>query len=377
MTLVPLGQREGAKLEFKGRDALKKPASIGREVVAMLNAEGGEIWIGVTEQEGRAVAIEPLENLEQARSALQDHLIDTIEPTPISGEIVVEQQTGAEGGLLLRVLVRPNAARGPYAQRNREGRLFVKRVEDRTRPMSRDEIFSRGGQTADQVESARQRIRTERKDIRECLWLFIKPVPPVELDLQKPEFRDYLTDPARTGNRLHGWTFALTSEPVQRKEDRLVSEIKGYRRTEIRQDGTISFALPLEGLHWKGSGKEIWPFALLEYPVSLFRLAQTVYKMLPPGKAILADLALLGIEGWTLRPYSPYAFGYLTESARSVEDKDFVLEEPLLFAWDEVIAKPDSCAFRLIARVYDAFRYTRELIPQEFDQRVGRLAIPE
>ena len=40
---VPLGEKEDLHREFKSRDALKKPEIIAREVVAMLNADGGTV----------------------------------------------------------------------------------------------------------------------------------------------------------------------------------------------------------------------------------------------------------------------------------------------------------------------------------------------
>ena len=42
---IPLDERESDVLEFKSREALREPFAIGREVVAMLNAGGGEVWM--------------------------------------------------------------------------------------------------------------------------------------------------------------------------------------------------------------------------------------------------------------------------------------------------------------------------------------------
>ena len=53
-----LGKAESDRLEFKEAEALRRPANIGREVVGFLNADGGEIWIGVKEEHERAVGYE-------------------------------------------------------------------------------------------------------------------------------------------------------------------------------------------------------------------------------------------------------------------------------------------------------------------------------
>lgn len=54
---TPLGQVESVRLEFKGRDA--RPIDIGRAVVALLNASGGNIWWGVKAEGEKATAEEP------------------------------------------------------------------------------------------------------------------------------------------------------------------------------------------------------------------------------------------------------------------------------------------------------------------------------
>jgi len=74
------GKAESDRLEFKEEAVLERPASIGREVVGFLNADGGDIWIGVKEEHERAVGYESIPDIEQARRSLLDHLIDTIQP---------------------------------------------------------------------------------------------------------------------------------------------------------------------------------------------------------------------------------------------------------------------------------------------------------
>jgi predicted HTH transcriptional regulator len=106
---IPLGQRESQRLEFKGADALKDPEKIAREVVAMLNAEGGEIWVGLREEEGRAVAVEAIPNAEAEGRRLLDYLVDTVEPPLRGNEVDVKPQNEGEG-TVLRVVAAPEPA---------------------------------------------------------------------------------------------------------------------------------------------------------------------------------------------------------------------------------------------------------------------------
>jgi schlafen family protein len=89
-TKIPIGQRENQRLEFKSKDALRHLASVGRAVVAMLNSEGGDVWIGLKEVDGVAVTLEPIHNPDQEIKRLRDHFSDSIEPSPGPQEISFE-----------------------------------------------------------------------------------------------------------------------------------------------------------------------------------------------------------------------------------------------------------------------------------------------
>jgi predicted HTH transcriptional regulator len=95
----PVGQRESQHLEFKSKDALKHLASVGREVVAMLNSEGGDVWVGLREADGVAVTLEPIKNLDREIGRLRDHFSDSIEPAPGPGEIDFDKIDSLEKGL--------------------------------------------------------------------------------------------------------------------------------------------------------------------------------------------------------------------------------------------------------------------------------------
>lgn len=92
----------------------------------------------------------------------------------------------------------------------------------------------------------------------------------------------------------------------------------------------------------------------------------------------VSTVALLGLEGWSLRPYS-LAIGrlsYLSNPARFAETSDFVLAKPLSFSLAEVREHPERCGFRLTQRIYEAFGYSAKEMPAEYDQARDRLVLP-
>ena len=71
-----LGRAEDEKLEFKAKDVLRHPATVARVVVAFLNKDGGHLWIGVDESEGRATKLDPVD------SFLRETGAPAVEPLP-------------------------------------------------------------------------------------------------------------------------------------------------------------------------------------------------------------------------------------------------------------------------------------------------------
>lgn len=390
---IPLGQREGPRLEFKGAAALKAPETIARGVVAMLNAEGGNIWVGLREENERAVAIESIPDETREARRLIDHLLDTIEPAPLN-EVEVEPETSEEG-FVLRVAVKPQPGRKPYALLKGGGRQFVIRVGPRSRPMTRQEIeeqFSAGASISPSreeraLDDAKSRLAEAREQVRradgERFWLGLEPAADLNLNLQDPRFETLLQDPLATGNRRSGWSFVVQFGPGPHlQKDRLVMTDSSYdmpygRVITLQRRGGLTFEVPLDALFWKGEEREIWPFALLEYPISALRIAGAIYAdVLPHGARVVADLSFFGIRGWKLRPYSPDR--WLRGIPRPFEEsEDLVSDGPLDFSADEVKNEPDLCGYRLVERVYEAFGIRREQLPAEFDVKSGRLILLE
>lgn len=411
--LVPLGQREDSKLEFKAKDALREPSTIAREVVAFLNSGGGEVWVGLQEKNGIAVTPESVNDAEDQARRLRDFLVDSLEPSPSDRELKIEVVAALGGGSLLRIQCSPQPSRRPYALLKQSGRLFLTRFADRIRTLSREEIresFSEnknsqeGGiedlERAVQAELERQR-RTASSSGGGFLWLHLECGGAALLDLDKVLESDYLTDPLATGNRFSGSNFTAAYQ-LGGKEPEIRGGIAGNHLFVGREDvfelhvygsGRITLRVPLMSLF-------VNPFEhdevecqlgsdyLLEYPISLFRLAGRVLADeglwvdgQAPTKPIVAQFAVLGLEGWGLRPRSVRSSGdlwmYGRQPVKVFKSKDFVLDRPLRFTSEEILTRPDRCGFRLVRQLYMAFGYSLADMPPEFDQRLGRLYLPE
>jgi hypothetical protein len=417
--MIPLGRAENQRLEFKARDMLKKPAGIARGVVAMLNAGGGEIWVGLGESNGRAVEVQPITNQVSELERLWNHLVDTIEPPPAPDEIHIEV-IPAESGSILCIEVTPRDERRPYAQLKEGGRHFIIRTGARVRPMTREEILDASrGETRKPDRSLRDPskiLKGEREKLmrskKPTFWIRVQPDRELGIDIQSTKVEKYLRDPTLSGNRETGWTFANRYVELHIEQDRRVLGDDASGRTLIERSGAIEHRTPLHWLtHSKQESNEIYPYALLEKTVSVFRLASAVYRdpdlnseetpypsrrkiggrvtklglsgLLAVDFQIAVDLAITSARGWQLRAYSPTSMAWLLNHHKKLEHlqgsltSDLLLERPLEFKSKEFLSGPDSCAFRVIRRVYEAFGLTEDKIPIEFDRTRGILVMPE
>jgi hypothetical protein len=390
-----LARSEGPTLEFKSAAALQQPAIVARAAVALLNARGGAIWIGVKEAGHRAVAVDPFPDADRARRRLLDHLIDAIEPTPTDDELGIEvvQLDDPPGGSILRVDVRPDDAKRPYAQISGPARTFVIRVGDRIATMSREQLrkLLAGAPQDDPAAETKKYVLERRTVIRRTaagkLSVCIHPSADLQLRLGDPEFRLLLREPERTGNRPMGWVFALTEEPV-RRSGKLVFGHEQGRQTTLHRCGTIEFTVPIARILWAGHSPnaasptaEIHPLALCEYPTSVLRLASHAYRGLADAPVredidVVVDLALPGARGLLLRPYVPGSAGFESDDGKLFEEDDLLLEQPLVVRMQRLVNSPDECAFLLMQRVYEAFGYEERFLPLAFDRKTGKFTLP-
>jgi hypothetical protein len=399
MSDLPLGKQESERLEFKSRDALNDRKTIAREAVALLNAKGGDLWLGIREENGYGVEVEPIPDASSSAEMLLDFLVDTVEPSPASGELEVKP-VSTDFGEVIRVALAEGALK-PYALAGSGGsRVYLTRIGARIRPMSRAEIAKAFAAANRSVEEATAQLREkieqllqERHEIeyqggvlgrKDGFWLQIRPVSKIRIDLQAGDLEEMFMDPTRTGNRRTGWTFAGRAKP-RLQGDRLVSrsiwgptQAQVGQEIELREDGVITFSSSLSRLHWKGDSREIWPLILLELPISLLRFAARVYVDILDGESpVLVDVALLGVVGWSLREGTPGDWFLAEDLAEFEGSRHLTLPEPSTFRFSEIREQPDVCGFRIVRRIYQEFGLREENMPAQFDKTQGKLILPD
>lgn len=388
-----LGKREDQRLEFKSAKVLAdEPESVARAVVGMLNAGGGEIWIGVDDENDVAVALSPVADPERAKTRLRDFLLETLDPSPIADEVSIDVVPPYADAALLVVRVQPRTketGRSPYAFKRRGGWHFLRRVGARNHPMSREEIFEvRVSTGEDRVDKTIRKLVAERSTLRdsgqEGLWMGFQPAR--SLDLETPtnteHFDQIALDPTITQNRRAGGHFAqswlhvtLVKDGI-RWEARTESLDRSSSSVEVKDNGTLIFWASLWALQTRNQG-EFDPWRLLEYPISAFRIARVIYMgHLDPDDAVAVDLALFGVDGWKLRPGTPNDLGFHSQLLHKWKEPDLVWE-PLTFTFRQIDEAPDRCGFRLVRRVYQAFGLREDAMPGEYDRETGRLVLPE
>jgi hypothetical protein len=212
------------------------------------------------------------------------------------------------------------------------------------------------------------------------LRVVVRPVEDLRLEAGKAELEPLLRVPQRSGNRRLGWNFTDDRGVLQTFHEGgaesgfRLGGADSYQRTQVLRSGTIEFQARIERLRWKGPENALWPYALLEFPASIARLAVALYQgaARKPTQVVLG-LGLLGIRGQTLKPHSPMAIGYLVHDPQRFDQADDFLANPVHATWQELQDAPDRCAFRLIRQVYEAFGYGEEEIPKEYDGSRGLL----
>lgn len=392
MTVEILGCREDQRLEFKSKDALQDPSTVARAVVGMLNAQGGEIWVGVEEEDSVGVAVEPVHEPEREKERLRDYLVDVIDPSPLPDELSIEADPAGADPALLVVRARPSEereGRKPYAFRKGGGWYFLRRVGARSHPMSRQEILGQhvpleGSPSLVEAICSLEQARQGVRDGGDAgLWLGLQLARRLQIDTQAGRFQEITLDPSITGNRRTGWHFANTSHQPGPIKDGIEwgfrSELLGkyVTRVTVTERGELRFWTALERLRWKGEEHEIWPLVLLEYPISAFRVARVIYDgLLDPEDRVVADLALFGVGGWALREGTPGDF-FLGNDLSPPQEAPDLIWEPVVFTYREIDEAPDRCGFRLVRRVYQAFGWREEDMPRQYDREAGKLILSE
>lgn len=378
-----MGELESVRLEFKAADAMGHPEAIVRAVVALLNTQGGEVWVGLGEQEGKAVSIQPLADPQRARIILRDKMVELIEPTPV--DLVQPRVVGA----VVVVRVEQGSER-PYALKSGTKREYLGRFLDRTRMLSYEELrhfFSTGrGERQKALIDARRRVGALRSRVGRGLIFIAVPLPECQVATNQPAvplaIQRVLGDHTSTGSRRMGWTFHHEQAQAKLQKGREVVVDAGLG-DEIRLTarGEVVFSTRPGRLLWQGSRgpnpeRDVHPIVLAELVTSAVRILKQLTLLRiherTPDKWVL-HLSLLGMAGWTLSGGSPLRWSVGSQIGTFEEDElsgsDVVIESA------ELDANPDRVALTLLKQLYADFQLTTDQLPPEFDQEQGVLRL--
>lgn len=375
---IPLGRREDHRLEFKARAILDEPIKVSREVVAMLNADGGEIWIGLRDEDSAAIEIQPIEEPIAAIRRLRDHFVEVIEPSPTHDELRVEPVEQAGHTVLRLSVASPQAERRPYAVTEGSRRSFLIRIGERLRPMSREEVATafRRSSTEDPLEETRARLGKARIDMlskaEARLWVHVEPTRDLDLDLQDDLFERLLTDPSASASSR---SFFHVLDPYTRPKLSSGRLRSGQDWLVIESRGALDLQIPARQLLLGGTAGSLHPSQLTCYPISVMRVARALYEdRLQAEDVVLAEIALTGAGDLTLRsiPFvhrlpkaDPYQFR---------EGTDLLSAKPLVLRAAEIFEEPDRCGLCLAAQVFEGFGLRRtEMYWVDWDDGVVRL----
>jgi len=271
------------------------------------------------------------------------------------------------------------------------------RVDDRLNEMTREQLreaFAKGGEDAGHDLSAlkatlRERLKGEALK-SDQLWLGLVPTEKLTIDFAdestKQLFRTWFAEPNATGNRRGGWNFVSDLRSPSFKGDRVQhGEDTDLIKTTISERGEVTFMVELSALaNLKYTPQQLLspqsfaPYALLEYPASVFRLMSKLLlqfgKNLADAK-VLAAFSMKGIRGWTLAPGSPRE--PIRWPAPKTINQDVLALDPERLELDaQMVAEhPDRCTLRLIRLVYGELGFEDDAIPSDFDQKQGVLSI--
>lgn len=375
MSSVPFGRVEDQHLELLSAAAASDPARIARGVVAMLNAQPGEVWVGLGTETGRAVRIEAVPDASRGARRILDYLREVIEPRPTRDEVEVEA-VETEGGEVLRIAV-ARGGHGPYAFAEREAREFLVRAGGLVRSLSRDELAAAFGSKATgggpgPAERLRSRREAARRRREPALWVRFEPGAELDLDFRDPTLDDLLAEPEKSGNRRDGWHVIDPYRGPRLHADRIEAGDDQGVDARVERGGGVELRVALDRLRWKGAERELWPATLAEYPVSMSRLAERIWGAFGLADVpVLADLALIEARGMRLHPY-PIGDPRGPSALKAwVESEDMLWTRPLEATFAELRANPDRLGIRLVLRVYESFGFRRAArLPHLRDERL-------
>lgn len=357
-----LGKPESLKLEFKSAGALEHPERIAREAVAMLNAEGGRIWIGFDEEESHATRATGVTDAARQVDRLNDTFMNRIEPRTAPTD-VVPQLTESEGLQFICVEVASSPSASGYCYLDKNRREFLIRIGSHIRVMSREEIIkalARDSKVPQELLGPRRATELiERGEPKWSLFFEVEPANKIDEAMIKTTF----LDPAVTGVRSGGWIIPSPYSEIRQRIDHVEVEKAQWSTSIDTENGWIEFKTDLESLESREDApRTVWPYALIEYTNSAIRVGAHLYQS-SSSEVAHVTVTFVGLGNWHLRPYSPRAIGYTRWPKRTLQRSNGALVRTFAFDLDELRNNPDAATYRIAWWIYDSFGHDEEAIP--------------
>jgi hypothetical protein len=289
-----VGTSEDPYLDFKARlykatDADKH--ELAKDVTAIANAYGGDLVIGVEDDDGFAKAIVPVPHAGEAVEWLQQVCASLVEER-ISG--LDARSVPVSGGHLIIVRI-PQSLRGPHRVRRGDQTYFYRRFGQHNLPMSLPDIREAFMRSTAWQESAEKFFAERASEARphEHFVVGLLPVPisqqlvtPTDADLlpilQEPPYTRPMGWRARAGQEIRFTLHGLQSDT-------------GRHRLELWRNGNLEIAIRAVGSEssdWNHLGITLYGWSdgsgsayvlhnlipIVEYTVTAARLAAVVYR---------------------------------------------------------------------------------------------------
>jgi len=392
-----LGRKEDECLELKRWEV--EDEKVLRVVVGMLNARGGEIFLGVEEEGGVAVRIQEVREPERRVRSLLDAILDRVSPPPEDLDV---ETVEVEARRILRIRV-GKAAGGPAPTALRKGPYlgFFRRTGDRQVALGRDELVREPHSPVDRLDEIRKEIDSSFRELEVAAGdgglfrLLAKPVRAPDAVVPELDWiRKVLEEPSAVGSRpgtfhcLPVWHWAppeARSRSIRGEGSRPIGWQSGWAdpaRNHLRvlRDGAVEFRTGIEStlLRPAASGREtvLDPAALVGFTASFFRIAGRLLER-AGGIAAYATVAeMAGLPRVRLRPFRHDSVYYSGErDERGGADGSTVRTGLVRIEASKIRDVPDRAARRLLVELYGCFERWPEEIPY-WDSGQQRFEIP-
>jgi len=186
----------------------------------------------------------------------------------------------------------------------------------------------------------------------------------VSADLSNPELFKLLEHPP---GRTDGWT-VKPLRPLRRNALGFENDRIDLQHLKFIKNGHLEFWTAIdESFCWQQDQQSfkqhprLYPYAVVEYPVSFCRLYSRLAALLNITSDILFQMQYIGVRGVILLPFRPDSIGFRhqMESIRPLEAERLVLPKHRVRRNFD----PDQTALELVQEVYFQFGYERRHIP--------------